>query len=542
MQNYFKMYNGDKCIFDAEVSCVSDPIQASLKEILLYEIRLLSYYTLKLKEFNFEYKQYAKHIIDGVCVASLNMEINRNEFSEYLLNLIDLRCEAQKNYIDYCEKNNLDLQILKAYTDKCSDFNFIDALKQGELQNIQKNKILDKDKKSLYDILYIILQNACRNIAQINLFNENEAEDETIEIIKLISSTNFKSTGTEKLKSRIEKASQINYGLYKKLKNLSYQRFGIPHLSEVKLYYKKGKAVLVTGDSLMDLYDFLQATKDTDINVYTHDALILAHCYDEFKKFKNLVGHYQKSIENLEMDFSSFPGVILITRNGNGNYLNIIRGLIYTTNEIGGKGVTVVKNNDFENLIKTANEQEGFKKDKQFDKIQIGYNFDEIEVQLEKIVEQIENDKIKNLYMFGLLNNIGGLDDYYKNFIDKIDDNSYIISLSFDEKKDNLYHINSYYDYSLTYKILEKLEPSCVKKNIPINIIMTELNLSLISRIFDIVNNFEYENIYIPNRISDHVNPQIIETLKSQFEIKILSGNVEKDLKTITSTNKENSN
>ena len=542
MQNYFKMYNGDKCIFDAEVSCVSDPIQASLKEILLYEIRLLSYYTLKLKEFNFEYKKYAKHIIDGVCVVSLNMEINRNEFSEYLLNLIDLRCEAQKNYIDYCEKNNLDLQILKAYTDKCSDFNFIDALKQGELQNIQKNKILDKDKKSLYDILYIILQNACRNIAQINLFNENEAEDETIEIIKLISSTNFKSTGTEKLKSRIEKASQINYGLYKKLKNLSYKRFGIPHLSEVKLDYKKGKAVLVTGDSLMDLYDFLQATKDTDINVYTHDALILAHCYDEFKKFKNLVGHYQKSIENLEMDFSSFPGVILITRNGNGNYLNIIRGLIYTTNEIGGKGVTVVKNNDFENLIKTANEQEGFKKDKQFDKIQIGYNFDEFEVQLEKIVEQIENDKIKNLYMFGLLNNIGGLDDYYKNFIDKIDDNSYIISLSFDEKKDNLYHINSYYDYSLTYKILEKLEPSCVKKNIPINIIMTELNLSLISRIFDIVNNFEYENIYIPNRISDHVNPQIIETLKSQFEIKILSGNVEKDLKTITSTNKENSN
>ena len=542
MQNYFKMYNGDKCIFDAEVSCVSDPIQASLKEILLYEIRLLSYYTLKLKEFNFEYKKYAKHIIDGVCVVSLNMEINRNEFSEYLLNLIDLRCEAQKNYIDYCEKNNLDLQILKAYTDKCSDFNFIDALKQGELQNIQKNKILDKDKKSLYDILYIILQNACRNIAQINLFNENEAEDETIEIIKLISSTNFKSTGTEKLKSRIEKASQINYGLYKKLKNLSYQRFGIPHLSEVKLDYKKGKAVLVTGDSLMDLYDFLQATKDTDINVYTHDALILAHCYDEFKKFKNLVGHYQKSIENLEMDFSSFPGVILITRNGNGNYLNIIRGLIYTTNEIGGKGVTVVKNNDFENLIKTANEQEGFKKDKQFDKIQIGYNFDEFEVQLEKIVEQIENDKIKNLYMFGLLINIGGLDDYYKNFIDKIDDNSYIISLSFDEKKDNLYHINSYYDYSLTYKILEKLEPSCVKKNIPINIIMTELNLSLISRIFDIVNNFEYENIYIPNRISDHVNPQIIETLKSQFGIKILSGNVEKDLKTITSTNKENSN
>ena len=61
MQNYFKMYNGDKCIFDAEVSCVSDPIQASLKEILLYEIRLLSYYTLKLKEFNFEYKKYAKH-------------------------------------------------------------------------------------------------------------------------------------------------------------------------------------------------------------------------------------------------------------------------------------------------------------------------------------------------------------------------------------------------------------------------------------------------------------------------------------------------
>ena len=71
---------------------------------------------------------------------------------------------------------------------------------------------------------------------------------------------------------------------------------------------------------------------------------------------------------------------------------------------------------------------------------------------------------------------------------------------------------------------------------------MTEFNLSLISRIFDIMNNFDYENIYIPNRISDHVNPQIIETLKSQFGIKILSGDVENDLKIITSPNKENSN
>lgn len=542
MQNYFKMYNADKCIFDAEVSCVSDPIQASLKEILLYEIRLLAYYTLKLKEFNFEYKKYAKHIIDGVCIVSLNMEINRNEFSEYLLNLIDLRCEAQKSYIDYSEKNNLDLQILKAYTDKCSDFNFIDALKQGELQNIQKNKILDKDKKSLYDILYIIIQNACRNIAQINMFNENEVECETIEIIKLISSTNFKSTQIEKLKNRIEKASQINYNLYKKLKEISSQKFGIPRLSEVKLDYKKGKAVLVTGDSLMDLYDFLKSVEGTDIDVYTHDALILAHCYDEFKKFKNLVGHYQKSIDNLEMDFSSFPGVILITRNGNGNYLNIIRGLIYTTNEIGGKGVTVVKDGNFENLIKTANEQPGFKEDKEIGKIQIGYNFEEIELKINKIIEKIENNEINNLYMFGLLNNIGDLDDYFKHFIDKINDNSYIISLSFDENKENLYHIDSYYDYSLTYKILEMLESVCVKKNIPINIIMTEFNLSLISRIFDIKNNFQYENIYIPNRISDHVNPQIIETLKTIFGIKLLSGNVEKDLKVITSIKKENSN
>ena len=542
MHNYFKMYNADKCIFDAEVSCVSDPIQASLKEILLYEIRLLAYYTLKLKEFNFEYNKYARHIIDGVCVASLNMEINRNEFSDYLLNLIDLRCVAQKNYIDYSEKNNLDLQILKAYTDKCSDFNFIDALKQGELQNIQKNKILDKDKKSLYDILYIIIQNACRNIAQINLFKENEVEYETFEIIKLISSTNFKSTQTEKLKNRIEKASKINYNLYKKLKELCSHKFGIPKLSEVKLDYKKGKAILVTGDSLMDLYDLLKYVEGTDINVYTHDALILAHCYDEFKKFKNLVGHYQKSIDNLEMDFSSFPGVILITRNGNGNYLNIIRGLIYTTNEIGGKGVTVIKNGDFENLVNQANERIGFKEDKEFGKIQIGYNFGEIEIKINEIIEKIDNNEIKNLYMFGLLNNIGDLDEYFKHFIDKINDNSYIISLSYNVNKENLYHINSYYDYSLTYKILEKLEPVCVKKNIPINIIMTEFNLSLISRIFDIKNNFQYENIYIPNRISDHVNPQIIETLRSIFDLILLTGNAEKDLKITTSINKENSN
>ncbi|UKI42554.1 MAG: hypothetical protein L6V95_06515 [Candidatus Melainabacteria bacterium] len=64
--------------------------------------------------------------------------------------------------------------------------------------------------------------------------------------------------------------------------------------------------------------------------------------------------------------------------------------MIYTTNEIGGKGVTVVKNNDFENLIKTANEQEGFKKTNNLIKFKSDIILTKLKFNLKKLLNKLK--------------------------------------------------------------------------------------------------------------------------------------------------------
>lgn len=531
MFDYFKAQNVSKCIkYGGEVSCVADPVLTAVKEILLYELKQLSYYLLKLEDFGIVNQEYKFDVIQGLCVLSFNMEVNRSEFKEYLKSIINKRCDSERKYISYCEKNNQDCQILKSYINECKDFDFLEAIKQGEKQSINKNTNLDTERKNLYELFLFLLQNTSLTLNELRSYNI-DLPDIQLEIIKILSSFNFTSTSIEKIKSRIEKFSQFSLKAENKLTEAKKEKFGKIRLNEVYFRYKKGHAILVTGNSLIDLYNFLEYTKDIpDLYVYTHDTLILAHSYDEFKKFPHLIGHYQKSLDNLEMDFSTFPGSILVTRNPQGNYLNIIRGLIYTTNTIAGVGMQKIIDNDFSPILKTLDQNSGFKRDITIDKIQIGYDFDVINKQLDELIEQINNDKIKYIIVIGLLNKIGPYDIYFDKFLNEITDEVHIISLSFKFSAKNITHITSYYDYSLIYKIIDKLLSSCKNKNIPINIIITEYNLQTITHLFNLKYNYDIKDIYLSENISSSINPSMENTLKRILDLKQLGSTPEKDI------------
>ncbi len=531
MFDYFKAQNVAKCIkYGGEVSCVADPVLTAVKEILLYELKQLSYYLLKLEDFGIVNQEYKLDVIQGLCVLSFNMEVNRSEFKEYLKSVINKRCDSERKYISYCEKHNQDCQILKSYIDECKDFDFLEAIKQGEKQSINKNTNLDTERKNLYELFLFLLQNTSLTLNELRSYNI-DLPDIQLEIIKILSSFNFTSASIEKIKSRIEKFSQFSLKAENQLTKAKKEKFGEIRLNEVFFRYKKGHAILVTGNSLIDLYNFLEYTKDIpDLYVYTHDTLILAHSYDEFKKFPHLIGHYQKSLDNLEMDFSTFPGSILVTRNPQGNYLNIIRGLIYTTNTVAGVGMQKIIDNDFSPILKNIDQNSGFKRDITIDKIQIGYDFDVINKQLDALIDQINNDKIKYIIVIGLLNKIGPYDIYFDKFLNEIPDEVHIISLSFKFSAKNITHITSYYDYSLVYKIIDKLISSCKNKNIPINIIITEYNLQTITHLFNLKYNYDIKDIYLSENISSSINPSMENTLKRILDLKQLGSTPEKDI------------
>ena len=51
------------------------------------------------------------------------------------------------------------------------------------------------------------------------------------------------------------------------------------------------------------------------INVYTHGEMLPAHGYPELRKYKHLAGNYGGPWQLQKVDFSMFPGPVVMTTN-----------------------------------------------------------------------------------------------------------------------------------------------------------------------------------------------------------------------------------
>ena len=74
------------------------------------------------------------------------------------------------------------------------------------------------------------------------------------------------------------------------------------------------------------MYNFIGFRKDLNIDVYTHSNLLIAHAFAKFNSYPNLRAHYGDTTENCILDFSTFPGAILLTKNSRNTTEYLYRG------------------------------------------------------------------------------------------------------------------------------------------------------------------------------------------------------------------------
>jgi hydroxylamine reductase len=88
----------------------------------------------------------------------------------------------------------------------------------------------------------------------------------------------------------------------KTLDGANTSAFGHPQPTKVSLGAKKGKAILVSGHDLKDLYELLKQTEGKGIYVYIHREMLPAHSYPELKRFSHLAGHYGTAWQNQQKE------------------------------------------------------------------------------------------------------------------------------------------------------------------------------------------------------------------------------------------------
>ena len=129
-------------------NCSVDPLVYSLIEVLLYELKQVTYYLLKMQELGYENRFLKDKIIKYLSLIILGYEFNRKEFEDIIKDIHREKEEVQKIFIKICEDKNLDCQILKSPL-KLDKFNFSALINEGEKQALLRSKTLRSANKNL---------------------------------------------------------------------------------------------------------------------------------------------------------------------------------------------------------------------------------------------------------------------------------------------------------------------------------------------------------------------------------------------------------
>ena len=175
----------------------------------------------------------------------------------------------------------------------------------------------------------------------------------------------------------------MSFELQNKISESFENRWGKRQSAKILLTPRKGKCILISGPDLFELEKLLETIGERKIDVYTNSLMFIAHTYPKFKNNKNLVGHL--GTQNPQIDFSDFPGAILITQNFVQKIDSLLRGTMYSNKIIAPNRVFKIKDNDYEPLIQAALRLEGYDKTREKSYMEISHNFEKLDNTLKEL-------------------------------------------------------------------------------------------------------------------------------------------------------------
>lgn len=238
---------------------------------------------------------------------------------------------------------------------------------------------------------------------------------------------------TSDLKTWVDRALEVgrlNLLTMEALDRANTSAFGHPQPTKVSLGAKKGKAILVSGHDLKDLYELLKQTEGKGIYVYTHGEMLPAHGYPELKKFPHLAGHYGTAWQNQQKEFEAFPGPIVMTTNCLMPPKDSYKDRVFTLGPVGYPGVKHLPNEDFTPVIEMALAMEGFKEDIPGKEVMTGFARNAVLSVADKIIDLVKAGKIRHFFLVGGCDGAKPVRNYYTEFVEKVPEDCLVLTLA----------------------------------------------------------------------------------------------------------------
>jgi len=223
---------------------------------------------------------------------------------------------------------------------------------------------------------------------------------------------------------------ELNYRVMEILDKAHTETFGHPTPAKVRLQPRKGKAILVSGHDLHDLYAILVQTEGTGIQVYTHGEMLPAHGYPKLKAFPHLAGNFGGAWMDQEKEFAQFPGAILMTSNCIQQPKESYKGRIFTTGAVAWPGVKHIADQDFSPVIQAALAAPGYAEDGTDEEITVGFGHNAVLSVADRVIDAVKAGAIRRFFLIGGCDGARAGRSYYTELAQSIPEDCLILTLA----------------------------------------------------------------------------------------------------------------
>ena len=406
--------------------CGKTSYVANLQDLLLFILKGIAHYRVQLRALDAVDHSADRFILDGLFMTITNANFDKQRFVEKIKESIKLREQLKQTFLD--KGGNPEKITFEGA------FWTADSLEEMESKagHVGVLSTENEDIRSLKEMLtYGMKGMAAYTEHAYNLGHENPSIYEFIDR-GLVATT--LPLSADQLVQMVLECGKNGVDAMALLDKANTDTYGNPEITKVDIGVRKNPGILISGHDLRDLYELLEQTEGTGVDVYTHSEMLPAHYYPAFKKYKHFAGNYGNSWWRQVYEFQHFNGPMLFTTNcivpphPDANY----KDRVYTTGSAGFPGFKHIERKpgqpkDFSEIIEHAKRcpaPEAI----ETGSIIGGFAHNQVFALADKIVDAVKSGAIRKFFvMAGCDGRMKGR-EYYTEFAQKLPKDTVILT------------------------------------------------------------------------------------------------------------------
>jgi len=339
------------------------------------------------------------------------------------------------------------------------------------------------------------------------------------------------------------KAGEMNLRTMELLDQANVDTYGSPEPTEVATGTYSGPGILVTGHDLHDLYELLEQTEGTGINVYTHGEMLPAHGYPKLKAFEHLKANYGGAWQKQKKEFAAFKGPILATTNCILTPSESYKERLYTIGITALGGVKHIESRkDYSAIIEQARVL-GDLEEAPGKPLMTGFHHNAVLGLADKIVAAVKVGKIKRFFLIGGCDGAKPGRNYFTELAEKVPRDCVILTLGCGKYRVNdldlgdidgiprlldMGQCNNAYSAIQVALALAKVF-DCGVNDLPLSLVVSWFEQKAVAILMTLLH-LGVKNIRIGPSPPAFVTPNVLKVLQENYNL-MLTGDVDEDLK-----------